>query len=185
MAAATSNKPLACSWYPEGITRPGFDFFFLRWGNATHAVGGTDTVELTDTHCESESFGQEVLYFTACGRAVVLAVVQQPGEGLATQFDWMAVSPLGQRLLSFAMHALKQSIDCRAVHGERAEPSCVRNGCSLLHLPDKLSPGCLALVCRHHGLPHHFLHSLSHLISFLLRVFCDNDCLAPGTNWPC
>ena len=79
------------SW---GNRQARFGLLFSRWRNATHAVSGTDTVELTDTHREIESFGDEVLEFRTGNRRVALAVVQQTGEHLSTQFDRMTVAPL-------------------------------------------------------------------------------------------
>ena len=71
-----------------------FCLLFSQWRNATHAVSSTNTVELTDTHREIESFGDEALEFRTGNRRVALAIVQKPGEHLSTHFDRVAVAPL-------------------------------------------------------------------------------------------
>ena len=58
-----------------------------------------------------------------------------------------------------------QPIHSRAMHRDRTASACLYGGHPLLHMPDKLPPRCLALVCHHHGLPHHLIYYLSHLIS--------------------
>src|SRR5579871_4353255 len=76
---------------------------------------------------------------------MALAVVRHPGENLPAQLDGVSVTPLDESTLALALSSLEEPIHGRAMHRDRAEPPCVRDGCSLLHLPDNLPLGCLAL----------------------------------------
>src|SRR5512135_1138229 len=76
---------------------------------------------------------------------MALAVVQQKGENLPAQLDGVSVTPFDESLLALALSSLEEPIHGRAMHRDRAEPACVRDGCSLLHLPDHLPLGRLAL----------------------------------------
>jgi hypothetical protein len=73
---------------------PVFDFFFSQRCLTTHAVGGPDAVELADTHRKTELFSDEMLEFRTGNRYMALAILQDPGEYLSTQFYRVAVPPL-------------------------------------------------------------------------------------------
>jgi hypothetical protein len=79
-AAASSSKPPTCSCDPVAIVMPVFGFFFSRNWCATQPVGGAHAGELTHTNREAEALSHEALDLAACGRRVVLAILQQKGE---------------------------------------------------------------------------------------------------------
>jgi hypothetical protein len=91
-----------------------------------------------------------------------MTVFRQKGEDFATQFHWMAMPSVGESALSFTLHSLEQPIDGRAMHRDCTASSGNLCRCSLLHLLDYLTPGCLTLFWGHVGLHQH--HSLSFLL---------------------
>ena len=74
--------------------RPVFDFFFSWRRLAAQPMSSTDPVELTDTYGETEPFGDETLEFRTGSSSMALAILQNPGEYLSTQFHRVAVPPL-------------------------------------------------------------------------------------------
>lgn len=162
--------------------KPVFGFFFLWWVLSAQPVGGTHAVELADTHRETEALGHKALHSRTGDKRMALAIVQHPGENLPAEFDWVSMSPLSQRLFTFALDTLEQPIHRCAMQRDRAEPSCLCSSHSLLHVMDNLSPdelSFLALVWCHSKWHGHHLH---HLFFTLFRSVVAPGLLAPAAS---
>lgn len=90
------------------MVRPVCGFFFSRLVLSAQPVDGAHTIELADTHTEIKALSHQALDFAACGRHVILAVIQHTGEHLSLKLRGMAVAPLSQCLLTFALDTLEE-----------------------------------------------------------------------------
>jgi hypothetical protein len=61
VAAANSNKPPTCSWYPGSIDKPFLGFFFSRQQLPAQPKAGSDPIELTNADAQSQSLLQQAL----------------------------------------------------------------------------------------------------------------------------
>jgi len=109
-------------------------------------MSGSHTVELADTHRETEVLRHQALDLAAGGRRVALAVIQHKAEHLSLKLRGVAVAPLGQCYLPVTLDALKEPVHGRAMHRNGAATPCLGGCCPKLHLPDDLAFGSLALL---------------------------------------
>lgn len=131
-------------------------------------MSSAHAVELANTHTETEALRHQALDLAACGRRVVLVVIQHKGEHLSPKLRGVAVAPLDECLLAFTLDALEQPIRGGTMHRDRAAPPCLCGGHPVFHVPDNLPLGeltSLALVWCHHRWRRHHLHPVHHLLS--------------------
>ena len=128
------------------MEKPFLGFFFSRHRLAAQSEGSAHPVELTDADREIEALREEALQRRTRDKGMALAMFLYKGEGFPTQFDRVTMPSIGQGFLSFALHTFEQAIDRRSMHRNHAANPGNRGCCSLLHLSDNLTPGCLALV---------------------------------------
>src|SRR6266849_3404697 len=150
------------------MVTPVFGFFFSRQCLSAQPVSSAHAVELADTHRDPEALRHEALDLAACGRRVVLVVIQHTGEHLSPKLRGVAVAPLGECQLAFTLDAPQQPIHSAPMHRNRAAPPCLCDGHPVFHVPDNLPPGeltSLALVWCHHRWHRHYLHPVYHLLS--------------------
>ena len=106
VAAANSSKPPAPSLYP-GSTEMLLDFFFSRHRLAAQSKARSDSVELTDTHTETQTLLQQALHDGTRDARVGLTVLTYQGKGFPTQFDWVAMTSIGESTFSFTPRPLE------------------------------------------------------------------------------
>jgi hypothetical protein len=151
-------------------------FFFSQRVLSAQPVGGANAVELADTHPETKALSHQTLNLAACGRCVVLAILQHIGEHLTPKLRGMAMAPLNEGVHAFTLDALEQPIHGGTMHRDRAAPSCFSCGHPLSHRPDKLSPGSLpcveylTLVCSRHDWHDHSSLPQRHVEPHACRV---------------
>jgi hypothetical protein len=73
-------------------------------------------------------------------------VLDQQGKHLPTQLGRVPMPSVSKSLLAVVLRELEQAMYGRTVHQDRAVHSRFSGRCSLLYLPDDLTPGCLALL---------------------------------------
>jgi hypothetical protein len=115
-----------------------FRLFFSRDWHAGQATGSSHTIQLADADAHPEPLLEQVLHSGTGNAGMGLAILAHQGKHFSTQFDGATVPSLGQRLFSFALHALEQAIDCGPMHEHAALRPRFADFDPLLHLPDNL-----------------------------------------------
>lgn len=169
------------------MVTPVCGFFFSRRVLSAQPVSSAYPIELTDTDRETEVLGHKALHSRTGDKRMTLAIVQHPGENLPAELDGVPMSPLSQRLLTFAFDTLEQPIHSCTMQRDRAEPSCLCGSHSLLHVPDNLPPdelSSLALVWCHSKWHSHHLSLLFHSALGVYRSHCYQIRLNPDLQHP-
>jgi hypothetical protein len=107
------------------MVRPVFGFFFSWRVLSAQPVSGAHTVQLADTHRETEALSHEALDLAACDRRVVLAVIQHTGKHLPAEFDRVTVAPLDEGVFAFTLHTLEEPVHGAPMHRNGAAPQCL------------------------------------------------------------
>jgi hypothetical protein len=95
-------------------------FFSWNWQRAGQAAGSSHSIELTDADAHPELLLEQALHGGTGNTGIGLTVLNQTGEHLASQLDWMPMPPVGKAAFFFASHSLEQSVDGRPMHWDDA-----------------------------------------------------------------
>ena len=95
-------------------------FFSWNWRPAGQAAGSSHSIELTDADAHPELLLEQALHGGTGNTGIGLIMLNQTGEHLASQLDWMSMPPVGKAAFFFALHSLEQSVDGRPMHWDDA-----------------------------------------------------------------